>query len=110
MSWFGWIKRKLAENRDNKALLRGCVLSRKENMHDECGQRQLRVGVYVMRLFVHLILWMYNLHHHADKERKGINSIKYFVCNVDAPKRKGRRDISGFENVNKNKNKQQRQP
>ena len=116
-----WIKQKVAENYyDNMVSLRGYVLSRKENVSDEGAQRQLsELGVYMMRLFVHLILWMYNVHYRTDKERKTINSIKYFLCNVDTPVRKSRGGVSDLsfaienknkntnKNKNKNKNKQQ---
>ena len=78
-----WIERELG---DEKNFLRGYVISKKENVDDRGGQRELsELGVYVLRLFVNLILWMMNVH--CDKNG-GVNPIKYLLCNVPPPSKK----------------------
>ena len=64
----------------------------KENVDDEGAQRNLsEIGVYVIRLFVHLILWIYNVH--GDKTAGVVNPIKYFLCNIEPPRKKVQSNI-----------------
>ena len=65
---------------------------------DEGAQRNLsELGIYVI-LFVHLILWVYNVH--GDKTGGVVNPIKYFLCNIEAPRKKrGFGDFFGASSV-----------